>query len=286
MYKTIIKDLEMYLNVSPLSDETRTRYKYCIIKFLKFVEETKRNINLRTVTEYLNMLGEEKKLTIGTINDYRTTIKYLFEVVIDEGWNDRKVPRLKGYKPLPVVLSIKEVKRLFKYTKDDLYLAIFTTMYSSGLRISEATRLKFKDIDSDRKTIYIDKPKNGNARYAYLSMKNTKQLRKYYKRYWKNKFSKYNKNDYIFCTYRKDVPITNKSVRKELKRAAQRAGIEKELTPHSLKHSVAVHMLESGVGLVTIQRFLGHKSILSTCIYLQLANIKKLDFKNPFDNEF
>jgi site-specific recombinase XerD len=159
-------------------------------------------------------------------------------------------------------------------------------MYSSGLRISEATRLKFKDIDSDRKTIYIDKPKNGNARYAYLSMKNIKQLRKYYKRYWKNKFSKYSKNDYIFCTYRKDVPITNKSVRKELKRAAKRAEIKKELTPHSLKHSVAVHMLESGVGLVTIQRFLGHKSILSTCIYLQLANIKKLDFKNPFDNEF
>ena len=159
-------------------------------------------------------------------------------------------------------------------------------MYSSGLRISEAINIKFKDIDSERKTIHIEKPKNGYARYADLSEKNLKQLRKYYKIYWKKSFENYNKENYIFCTYKKDVPITSKSVRKELKKVAKRAGINKELTPHSLRHSIAVHMLESGIDLISIQRFLGHKSISSTCIYLQLANIKKLGCKNPFDNEF
>lgn len=286
MYKQIIEDLEMYLNVSHLSDTTRNRYKYCIINFLKFVEETKKNIDLNVVTEYLNNVKEERKLSTGTINDYRTTIKYLFEVVIDEGWNDKKVPRLKYYSPLPVVLSIKEVKQLFKYTKNDLYLTIFTTMYSSGLRVSEAARLKFKDIDGERKTIYLDKPKSGEARYADLSDRNIKQLRRYYKKYWKKNFSKYTKDDYVFCTYRKDRPITNKSIRRELKNAALKAGIKKDLTPHTLRHSIAVHMLESGIGLMTIQRFLGHKSIISTCIYLRLANVKKLGYKNPFDSKF
>lgn len=286
MYKQILRDLEMYLNVSNLSDKTRIRYKYCIINFLKFVEKNEKNITLKTVTEYLNEVKTVKKLSNGTINDYRTTIKYLFEVVIDEGWNDRKLPRLKDYNPLPVVLSIKEIKKIFKYTKNDLYLTIFTTMYSSGLRISEATNLKFKDIDSERKTIYIAKPKNGFARYADLSEKNLEQLRKYYKVYWKKNFKKYTKDSYIFCTYRNDMPITSKSVRKELKRAAKRAGIKKELTPHSLRHSIAVHMLESGVDLISIQRFLGHRSISSTCIYVKLANVKKLGHKNPFDVNF
>lgn len=286
MYKQIIKDLEMYLNVSHLSDKTRNRYKYCIIVFLKFIEETKKNINLKTVTEYLNKIKIERCLSDGTINDYRTTIKYLFEVVIDEGWNDRKVPRLKNYQPIPVVLSLKEVKELFKYTKNDLYLTIFTTMYSSGLRIGEVINLKFENIDSGRKTIYIEKPKNGYARYADLSEKNINQLRKYYKKYWEKNFGKYQKEKFIFCTYRKDIPITSKSVRKELKSAGEKAGIKKDLTPHSLRHSIAVHMLESGVDLISIQRFLGHRSITSTCIYLKLANIKKLGHKNPFDSEF
>ena len=107
MYNQIIKDLEMYLKVSNLSDATKDRYNYCIIKFLKFVEGTEKNINLKTVTEYLYKVKTERKLSNGTINDYRTTIKYLFEVVLDEGWNDRKIPRLKNYNPIPVVLSIK-----------------------------------------------------------------------------------------------------------------------------------------------------------------------------------
>ena len=100
MYKQIIKELKLYLNVSHLSDTTKVRYYYIILKFLAFVEENKEKIELKTVVEYLNYLKEVKKRSIGTINDNRTAIKYLFEVVVDIGWNDRKIPRLKGYKPL------------------------------------------------------------------------------------------------------------------------------------------------------------------------------------------
>jgi integrase/recombinase XerD len=286
MYKQIIKDLSLYLNVSHLSDATKGRYYYCIIKFLNFVEENNKKIDLKTVTEYLNYLKEGKKRCVGTINDYRSAIKYLFEVVTDNGWNNRKVPRLKGYDPIPVCLSLNETRKLFLNAKNILYLAILTTMYSSGLRISEAINIKFEDIDSERNTVYIRKGKNGKSRYADLSNKNIKILRDYYKKYWRKRFGKSKSDNYLFCIYNKNTPITSRTVRGELKKAAKKANIKKKLTPHTLRHSIAVHMLESGIDLIAIQRFMGHKAITSTCIYLRLANVKKLGYKNPFDTGF
>jgi integrase/recombinase XerD len=286
MHNKIKKDLDLCLNISNLSETTQSRYKYCILKFLFFVEEIKKEIEIQTVREFLYSLKEERNLSIGTVNDYRSATKYLFEVVIDEKWNDRKIPRLKDYKPIPVCLSINELKKLLENTHDILYKTIFSTIYSSGLRISEVVNIRFSDIDPERNIIHIRKSKSGRARNAILSDKNLIMLRKYYKKYWRKNHGKYGKEDYIFCTYTRNKPITTKSIRTNLKISTERSKINKELTPHSLRHSYAVHMLEAGASLLDVKNALGHKSILSTCIYLQLADPKKLWHKSPFDINF
>ena len=271
------------IEISGLSNVTQKRYINIITNYLKFVDSNGNEIGIESVKNYLKYLKNEKNRCSGTINDHRSAIKYLYEAILDLGWNDRRIPRLKDYKPIPVVLSKDEVLRILKATNNLLLKAIFTTMYSSGLKISEVINIRTGDIDSENMQIYIRRPKSGKARYAILSEKNLKLLRKYFKKYWKKRYGKWEKEDYLFCSYKKDNPITSKTIRKELKKAAKAAGIKKEPTPHTFRHSFAVHLLESGSSLLLIKELLGHKSIVSTCIYLQLVNIKLLGGKSPLD---
>jgi len=271
------------IEISGLSNATQKRYINIITNFLKYVESHGNKIDIEIVKDYLKYLKNDKSRCIGTINDHRSAIKYLYEVILDFGWNDRRIPRLKDYKPIPVVLSKDEVLRILKSTNNLLLKAVFTTMYSSGLRISEVINIKTSDIDSENMQICIRKPKSGKARYAILSEKNLKLLRKYFKKYWKKRYGKWEKEDYLFCSYKKNIPITSKTIRKELKKSAKLAGIKKEPTPHTFRHSFAVHLLESGSNLLLIKELLGHKSIVSTCIYLQLVNIKLLGGRSPLD---
>jgi site-specific recombinase XerD len=282
MHKTIGKAMSD-IEISGLSNVTQKRYINIITNFLKFVESNGNEMNIEGVKNYIKYLKNVKNRCSGTINDHRSAIKYLYEVILDLGWNDRKLPRLKDYKPIPVVLSKNEVIRILNGTNNLLLKAIFTTMYSSGLRISEVIDIRTGDIDSENMQIYIRRPKSGKARYAILSEKNLELLRKYFKKYWKKRYGKWEKEDYLFCSYKKDNPVTSKTIRKELKKAAKEAGIKKELTPHTFRHSFAVHLLEAGTNLLLIKELLGHKSIVSTCIYLQLVNIKVMGGKSPLD---
>lgn len=175
----IIELLESYLNISNLKEKTIRRYKYLIKAFLEFSGIDKEKINLDVVREFINYLKETKNLSIGTINDYRSAIKYLFEVVLDKGWNDRKIPYIKGYKTLPAILEKSETIELIESIGNTLYRTILMTIYSSGLRIEEAINIRVSDIDPKRMQIYIRQSKSGSGRYAILSEKNLEYLREY-----------------------------------------------------------------------------------------------------------
>jgi len=280
----IIDMLKTNLDFNDLRKTTYRRYMYCIIKFLEYVNSLSSEINLEKAREFLNYLRKDKKLSIGTVNDYRSSIKYLFEVVLDKGWNDRKVPRLKGYNPLPTILSKTEVKNILNSVDNIVYRTLLTTVYSSGLRIQEAINLKVSDIDSKRMQLYIRESKNGSARYAILSEKNLETLRSYFKTYWLKKFGKYHGEDYIFCVNKKCSPVTARTIRTALVNAAIKAGIHKKVTIHTLRHSFATHLLESDTNLFTIKQLLGHKSIRSTCIYLHVVDMQSLGAISPFDS--
>lgn len=271
------------IKIGGLSDVTQKRYINIISNFLKFVESNDFKFDEECVKNYFKFLKNEKKRCNGTINDHRSAIKYLYEVILDLGWNNRRLPRLKDYKPLPIILSKKETLKILDSTENLFMKTIFSTLYSSGLRISEVINIRMGDIDSKRMQIYIRKPKSGIGRYSILSEKNLELLRKYFKKYWKKRFGKWENDDYLFSSYKKNTPVTAKTIRTELKKVTKSAGIKKEPTPHTLRQCFAVHLLESGANLLLIKELLGHKSIVSTCIYLQLVNINVMGGRSPLD---
>lgn len=279
----IIELLESYLNISNLKEKTIRRYKYLIKAFLEFSGIDKEKINLDVVREFINYLKETKNLSIGTINDYRSAIKYLFEVVLDKGWNDRKIPYIKGYKTLPAILEKSETIELIESIGNTLYRTILMTIYSSGLRIEEAINIRVSDIDPKRMQIYIRQSKSGSGRYAILSEKNLEYLREYLRRHPLSKKGKWQPEEFLFCTSSREKPVSLKSVRDALKEALEYRFIKKKITVHSLRHGFAVHTLEEGSDIFKVKELLGHSSIVSTCYYLKLVDARKFGGKSPLD---
>lgn len=279
----IIEELESYLKISNLKYETVRRYTYLIKTFLNFAGTDCDKINLDVVREFLNYLKDTKYLSIGTVNDYRSAIKYLFEVVLDKGWNDRKIPYVRGYKSLPSVLEKTETIDLIESITNTLYRTMLMTIYSSGLRIQEAINLRISDIDPKRMQIYIRQCKSGIARYAILSEKNLQYLREYLRNHPLRKNGKWQSEQYLFCTSSREKPVSMKSVRGALKKALEMRIIAKRITVHSLRHGFAVHSLEDGLDIFRIKELLGHSSIISTCLYLRLVDSRKFGGKSPLD---
>jgi integrase/recombinase XerD len=279
----IIELLESYLNICNLKKVTVTRYKFLIETFLKYSGTDREKINLDVVREFLNYLKESKKLSIGTINDYRSAIKYLFEVVLDKDWNDRKIPYIRGYKTLPSILEKSETIELIECIGNALYRTILMTIYSSGLRIHEAINLRISDIDPKRMQIYIRESKSGSGRYAILSEKNLEYLREYLRRHPLRKEGKWQPEQYLFCTSSREKAVSMKSVRYALKDILEKRCIQKKITVHSLRHGFAVHSLEEGSDIFKVKELLGHSSIVSTCHYLKLVDARKFGSKSPLD---
>lgn len=275
--------LESYLNISNLKEKTVRRYMYLINIFFRYAGEDYEKMNLDTAREFLNHLKDEKKLGIGTVNDYRSAIKYLYEVVLDKNWNDRKIPYIRGYKTLPTILEKQETLELLEKVDNIIYKAMLTTIYSSGLRISEAINLRISDIDPKRMQIYIRESKSGIARYAILAEKNLEILREYLRTHSLRKQGKWKPDDYLFCSFSRSKSICMRSLRNALKEAVEKKQIDRKVTVHTFRHEFAVHSLEEGADIFKIKKLLGHKSIMSTCYYLNLIDIRKFGGKSPFD---
>lgn len=283
--------LKDYLETSGYSASIKSRYYAEASTFLKYLNnKPEGDITLEDARDFLKYIKNEKKLSIGTINNYRSALKYLFEVVMDVGWNDRKIPFLKYYSPLPSVLDTSELDRLFEAASSNImYYTILNTIYASGLRVSEAVSLRVRDIDSSRMQIYITESKSGSARYAILSEKNLSQLRDYVVKFRRMFNYPFHKDSYLFpsiTNYRnRFYHITRASVHRVIKQYCDIAGIKKKVSPHTLRHSFSTHLLEAGVGIYVIKELLGHKSITSTAIYLHLQDVTKLGVKSPLDRE-
>jgi integrase/recombinase XerD len=186
-------------------------------------------------------------------------------------------PRLP--EKLPVVLSREEVSRLLAASANRMHRTMLMTLYATGVRRAELCRLKTSDIDSQRMGVHVRQGKGGRDRDVPLSPALLEALRAYW-RWMKPK-------SYLFPGlvdgWRADVPITDKMVWFACHRAARTAGLEKHITPHTLRHSYATHLLEAGADLRTIQVLLGHASLDHTTIYLHLSRRHLEAVPNPLD---
>ena len=182
-------------------------------------------------------------------------------------------PRTKN-KSLPVYLTAREVSRLMENVTNLKHKCIVQLLYGCGLRLNELLHLKLTDVDSKNKIILIRKAKGGKDRVVMLSPLLLESLRHYYKIYQPEEYLIEGQGGGVY---------SEKSVQVIVKNAALKAGITKKVTPHTLRHSFATHLLENGTDIRYIQELLGHKSVNTTEIYTHVTDIAKSKIKSPLD---
>jgi integrase/recombinase XerD len=177
-------------------------------------------------------------------------------------------------KSLPVYLTVREVRRLMENVTNLKHTCIVQLLYGCGLRLNELIHLKLTDIDTKNRIILIRNANGGKDREVMLSPLLLETLQRYYKMY--------QPNEYLFEGQGGGL-YSEKSVQMIVKKAASKAGITKKVTPHTLRHSFATHLLENGTDIRYIQELLGHKSVNTTEIYTHITDIAKLKIKSPLD---
>jgi integrase/recombinase XerD len=185
------------------------------------------------------------------------------------------IDRPNKEKTLPSVLSTQEVIDILKQTENIKHKAILMTIYSAGLRISESINLKFKDIDSDRMQIRVEQGKGKVDRYSLLSEKTLIILREYYKQY--------RPTVWLFEGVKKGEQYSTRSIQQIFQDAVRNAGITKDVSVHTLRHSFATHLLENGTDLRYIQSLLGHANSKTTEIYTYITTKGFDQIKSPLD---
>ena len=232
-------------------------------------------ISTDQIKDFLQHAIETKKVSVSYINQTISAVKILQHDVIGRDWDPIKIRLPRRDIKLPVVLSKEEVKSLIETTRNLKHRAILAVIYSAGLRISELSILRPSDIDSDRKQIRV-LGKGNKYRYTLLSENTLDMLRVYWRAYRPER--------YLFEGEVKGKPISHPTIQVVFRNAIKRTGIKKEATVHSLRHSFATHLLESGTNLKIIQMLLGHSSLRTTSIYLHVTKFDPASIKSPFDD--
>jgi site-specific recombinase XerD len=267
--------MKVYMELKGYSPKTTKNYLIHISNLAKYYNKSPDLLYEKEICGYLHYCITERHLTEGSLGSIYNAFKIFYTKVLGRVWDVNKIPRTKDRRRLPVVLSTQEVKAIFDATEDLKYKTIFMTIYSAGLRVSEACNLKITDIDSKNMQIFIRQGKGKKDRYTLLSVANLEILREYWKRY--------KPSDFLFTgRYRSDA-LTARSVQKVFEKSKQLSRVTKNATVHTLRHSFATHLLDAGVDICYIQRLMGHTRITTTTIYLHLRRMDLLNIKSPLD---
>ena len=261
------------------SHRTAKTYVRIVRDFAEYFHQPPDKLGPEQIRQYQAHLFQAKKLAPATVSQYVSALRFLFVKTLRRHFLAEYIPFPKSRKRLPTVLSPEEVTRLIDAACNLYHRTLLMTLYSTAVRRAELCRLKVQDIDSQRMMIRINQGKGGRDREVPLSPKLLETLRVYFR--WMQP------QTFLFPGtvkgVRADVPITPNVVWLACRQAAQRAGITKRLSPHSLRHSCASHLLEAGADLRTIQVLLGHSRLEHTLIYLHLSPKHLQAIPNPLD---
>jgi len=264
------------MQVRNLSPHTQTSYVQQVSRFARHFNKSPEKLGPEEIRTYQVYLTNEKKLAPGSVLIAVAALRFLYKVSLKRQWPfDEVIPAPKKPQKLPVVLSPEEVLHFLECVGSTKQRAILTTCYAAGLRISETVRLKFTDIDGQRMVIRVDQGKGQKDRYVMLSPKLLETLRNY----WRAVRPK----SWLFEGDIADHPITRSAVEVACQKARRLSGIGKPISPHSMRHAFAVHLLESGTDVRTIQLLLGHRSLATTARYLRIATSKVCSTSSPLD---
>lgn len=269
--KRMIDEMQMR-NFSP---KTIQCYVEIVARFAQHFNRSPDTLGPEEVRTYLLHLVQEKKQSWGTYKQALAALRYFYRWVLKgpDIVSDIRYPRPE--RRLPVVLSFDEVCRFFAAIPSFKHRMILMTAYSAGLRISEVVNLQVSDIDSQRMVIRVRQGKGKKDRYTILSPVLLQMLR-----HW---WVAARPVSYLFPSRSQDRPARVTTIQQACKEAQERAGLDKTVRPHTLRHSFATHLLEAGTELRVIQELLGHASPKTTAIYTHVSTKLIAQTKSPLD---
>jgi site-specific recombinase XerD len=271
----LVKGFERFLKARRFSESTVQVYTTFANGFLHFLKEvTPEQAQNSDAEAYLEYLVLKRRISISTHRQAISALKQLAEFLPDCKIEPEGLVRPKRSRKLPTVLSTAEVIRLLQVTANLKHRCLTGLMYSSGLRIGELLSLKLEDIDLHRKLLYIRNAKGRKDRQVVLAERMLPLIRNYLSTY---------RPKHYFTEGAGGGRYSPTSFRTFLKRNAKRAGILKKITPHTLRHSFATHLLEKGTDIRLIQELLGHAKPETTMIYTHVSRQDLLQIKSPLD---
>ena len=270
--RRMIEDMQ----ILGLAELTQTAYAEHVGRFARHFSKSPEHLGPTEIRAWLIYLRQDKHLAGASIAVAVAALRFCYAVTLKRAWSlDEDIPTARQPKKLPTVLSPEEVRQFLNAVDDRRHRVILTVCYAAGLRISEAARLKPSAIDSQRMVIRVEAGKGKKDRYVMLSPKLLALLRDY----WKAARPK----EWLFPGRDGSGPINKATVERACREARERSGLGKPVTPHSLRHAFAVHLLEAGTDIRTIQLLLGHRNLSTTARYLQIATSQVCATTSPLE---
>ncbi len=277
-FDEVLTRFNQELLISGYSSKTLKMYSLYTRQFLEATGKPVEAIERADIVGFMARKKQELNVSNATLSLIHSALKFFFHSFLKlKIVEDIKVP--KKAKKLPSVLSRDEVRALIKATKHGRNRLLVEFLYSSGVRVSEAAKIKLDDLDLREKIARVRGGKGNKDRVIILSGEWIKGLKKHLKH-------RVRKFDCAFVFSKKTLPtpISTDTIERIVRKAAKRAGIAKRVTPHTLRHSYATHLLEAGENIRKIQDLLGHSNLSTTQIYTHVSTDELKKVKSPFDS--
>jgi site-specific recombinase XerD len=264
-----------------LAPKTQSNYLRAVINFSCFLGRSPDTASPEDLRRYQLHLVNTGTTSIS-LNAAITALRFFFGVTLERPEALAKMSTVREPRKLPVVLSCEEVARLIAAAGKPKYQAILSVAYGAGLRASEVVALKVGDVDSTRMTLRIEQGKGRKDRYAMLSPLLLERLRIW----WRDAHAKGKMLDggWLFPGQNPINPMSTRQFNRICHLAAEAAGIDKRVSPHTLRHSYATHLLEQKVDIRVIQVLLGHKRLETTALYTQVATEVLREVDSPLES--
>ncbi len=265
----MLEKLIVELKLRGFSQQTINMYTFYNKKFLDFINKPEEQITQEDIKLFLAEYTVKSPATLSLI---KSALKFYYEEILNKELNKLKTPKLQ--KKLPVVLTKDEIKELINSTTHPKSKLIVELLYSTGLRLSECINLKVTDLDQKEKTGWVRKGKGSKDRLFILSDRLVEHLQTYLQNLDKNEI-------YLFPG--RTGKLAQRTVQKIIENTTRKANIQKKVSPHTLRHSFATHLLEAGTNIRVIQELLGHSNLQTTQIYTKVSTEELKKVKSPLD---
>jgi len=267
------------LQLRNYAQDTIRHYLHAVEDFARRFRCSPDRLGPRHIREYQAELFQKRKLSANSVGQHLAALRFFYIKTLRRAWSLADTPYPKKTRHLPTILSREEVTQLIDAARTPGERILLMTLYATGVRRSELTHLKISDIDSQRMVVHIHGGKGRKDRDVMLSPRLLTALRTHWCYYHRKS------STWLFpSNFRKDRPIDTKTVWYACQKAAQRAGIQKHVHPHTLRHCLATHIYEAGTDLRAIQVLLGHEDLKDTLVYVHLAIQRLNATTSPLDS--